>query len=243
MNNSVSSIGLLSTFDIIIAAIIVLLGIKGFMHGFFKEIFGLAGLIVGAYVATRTAEPVARFIDVNLIHLENFSLLKLIAFLSVFILIWFVAGLLGVIFSRMTDFSGLGFLNRLFGFIAGGGKYFLIFAVITAAASNVEITKSKLQELTQDSILFNPLKKTGSYLINLDAKELGIDRFIEKTTSRSTVNNTARANPIHTTQQAAPAVETIPVSKANHAVQQAQKTINRSQRIEQQVTGRSVISH
>ncbi len=162
-------------FDITIAAIVLLLGIKGFMNGFIKEVFGLAGLIGGVYFASRLAGTAADFIDKNFLHLENLALLKLIGFLAILLIVWLGATILGSIFSKLTSTSGLGFLNRLFGFIAGGGKYFLIFALIVTALSNVSLVKDNLEKHVEDSVLYPYLKQAGSYLINLDPSNLGLD--------------------------------------------------------------------
>ena len=161
-------------FDVTISAIILILGIKGFMQGFIKEIFGLLGLVGGVYFASRLSDKAAAFIDTNFLHLENASLLKLIGFLAILIIIWGAATILGSIFSKLTSESGLGFLNRLFGFIAGGGKYFLIFALIVTALSNVTLIKDNLEKYVSDSILYPYLKEAGSYLINLDTSDIGI---------------------------------------------------------------------
>ena len=162
-------------FDIIIAVIVLLLGIKGFINGFVKEVFGLVGLVGGVYFASRLADTAAAFIDTNFLHLENVALLKLIGFLAILIVVWLGVTILGAIFSKLTSASGLGFLNRLFGFIAGGGKYFLIFALIVTALSNVSLVKDNLEKHVKDSMLYPYLKETGSYLINLDPTQLGLE--------------------------------------------------------------------
>jgi len=161
-------------FDVTIAAIVLILGIKGFMQGFIKEVFGLVGLVGGVYFASRLSGTAATFIDTNFLHLENASLLKLIGFLAILILIWLGATILGSILSKLTSESGLGFLNRLFGFIAGGGKYFLIFALIVTALSNVTLVKENLEEYVNDSVLYPFLKEAGSYIINLDTSAMGL---------------------------------------------------------------------
>lgn len=162
-------------FDVTIGAIVLILGIKGLINGFIKEVFGLVGLVAGVYFASRFSETAAALIDTNFLHLENTSLLKLIGFLAVLTVIWVGATLLGSIFSRLSDASGLGFLNRLFGFIAGGGKYFIIFALIVTALSNVALIKDNLEKYVKESVLYPYLKATGSYLINLDTSALGLD--------------------------------------------------------------------
>lgn len=161
-------------FDVTIAAIVLILGIKGFMQGFIKEAFGLLGLVGGVYFASRLSDTAATFIDTNFLHLENASLLKLIGFLAILIVIWLSATILGSIFSKLTSESGLGFLNRLFGFIAGGGKYFLIFALIVTALSNVTLVKDNLEKYVNDSVLYPYLREAGSYLINLDTSAMGL---------------------------------------------------------------------
>ncbi|MCW8821340.1 MAG: CvpA family protein [Sulfurovum sp.] len=161
-------------FDVTIAAIVLILGIKGFMQGFIKEAFGLLGLVGGVYFASRLSDTAATFIDTNFLHLENASLLKLIGFLVILIVIWLSATILGSIFSKLTSESGLGFLNRLFGFIAGGGKYFLIFALIVTALSNVTLVKDNLEKYVNDSVLYPYLREAGSYLINLDTSAMGL---------------------------------------------------------------------
>ncbi|MEA3418986.1 MAG: CvpA family protein [Campylobacterota bacterium] len=155
-------------FDVTIGAIVVILGIKGFMNGFVKEFFGLAGLVGGVYIGSRVANSAAAFIDKNLYHMENPAALKLIGFISILAIIWLGAVSLGALFSKLTYASGLGFINRLAGFIVGGGKYFLIFALIITALSNVTLVKDNMEKYVSGSILYPYLKEAGSFLINID---------------------------------------------------------------------------
>jgi len=183
-------------FDVVIATIVLLLGIKGFMHGFIKEVFGLIGLIGGVYFASRLSSTAATFIDANFLHLENQAILKLIGFLAILILIWISATIVGSILSKLTSASGLGFLNRVFGFIAGGGKYFLIFALIVTALSNVSLVKNNLEKHVETSILYPYLKQAGAYLINLDPSKLGL----ESTSTSEVVKNVVNLNETNKTQ-------------------------------------------
>ena len=184
-------------FDIIISVIVLLLGIKGFINGFIKEVFGLIGLIGGVYFASRLADTAATFIDTNFFHLENIAILKLIGFLSILILVWLGVTILGAIFSKLSSTSGLGFLNRLLGFIAGGGKYFLIFALIVTALSNISLVKNSLEKHVKESILYPYLKQAGSYLINLDPGSLGLQststsQIVKNIVNVKNVENTAK---------------------------------------------------
>ena len=183
-------------FDITIGAIILILGIKGFMNGFIKEVFGLVGLIGGVYFASRLAPSAATFIDKNFLHIENIALLKLLGFLAILIIIWLSATILGSIFSKLTNASGLSFLNRLFGFIAGGGKYFLIFALIVTALSNITLVKDNLEKFVKDSVLYPYLEKAGSTIINLDPTVLGL----EKSSTKEVLKEVANLNESNSTE-------------------------------------------
>ena len=167
-------------FDITIGSIVLILGIKGFMNGFIKEVFGLIGLVAGVYFASRLSQTAADFIETNFIKVENDAILTLLGFLAILIVIWLSATIVGSILSKLTSVSGLGFLNRLFGFIVGGGKYFIIFALIVTALSNVTLVKDNLEKYVKDSVLYPYLKETGSKIIKLDTSVLGLDKLSPK---------------------------------------------------------------
>ena len=166
------SVAQFNYFDITIASIVIILGIKGFLQGFIKEFFGLVGLILGVYFGSRYAPKAASFIEQNFFQLDNPSLLQLIGFLAILVVIWLGATILGAIFSALMHSSGLGFLNRLFGFIAGAGKYLLIFALIVTALSNVKLVKDNLEKYVDDSILYPYLKEAGDYLMQIDTSAM-----------------------------------------------------------------------
>ena len=181
-------------FDVTISAIVLILGIKGFMNGFIKEVFGLVGLIGGVYFASRLSTEAADFINSTFIHIENTALLKLLGFLSILIIVWLSATILGSIFSKLTSASGLGFLNRFLGFIAGGGKYFLIFALIVTALSNVTLVKDNLEKYVKDSVLYPYLKIVGSSVIHLDPKDLGLGESSTTDLLKNVANISSKEN-------------------------------------------------
>lgn len=163
-------------FDITIGAIVIILGIKGLMNGFIKELFGLLGLVGGVYLASRFSQDAAAFINDNFVKIDNTALLTLLGFLAILIVIWVGATVLGSLISKLTAISGLGFINRVLGFIVGGGKYFLIFALIVTALSNVSLVKDNMEKHVKDSVLYPYLIQAGTSIIHLDPKVLGINK-------------------------------------------------------------------
>ena len=143
-------------FDIIIGSIVLILGLKGLFRGFINEVIGLFGLVLGVFLGSRFNLVVADFIDKNIYSMENDAVLKLIAFMVILALFWWGAIIIGNAFSKLINMSGLGFLNNILGFIVGGGKYFIIFALIIAALSNVEIIKRTLLQKYKTVYSMNP---------------------------------------------------------------------------------------
>jgi len=185
-------------FDVTLGAIILLLAVKGFMNGVIKEVFGLAGLVSGVYFASRLAGDAALFIDENFVHIENASLLKLLGFMAILIIIWLSATILGAIFAKLTSASGLGFMDRLLGFFVGGGKYFIIFALIVTALSNVTLIRENVQKYIKDSMLYPLLYKAGTAIIHIDPASLGFNPADEnKHTETNTASTPKNAEDAH----------------------------------------------
>jgi len=164
----------LNVFDIVIGSLVLVLGIKGFLHGFLKELFSLVGLLGGIYLAFLLAGNAANFIGKNFLDIENASLLRLIGFVAIFVIVWLSATILGSIFHKLRSETDIGIISRIMGYIAGAAKYFIIFALIVAALSNVSLAKDKLGGYVKSSILYPHLVKIGSAIINLDSSAADI---------------------------------------------------------------------
>ena len=171
-------------FDVVITAIILILGIKGFVHGFAKELFGLIGLVGGVYFATRLAETAAIFIDANFLHLENRDLLKLLGFLAILVTVWFTMTILGAIFSSFSN-NNPSIISRFLGFLCGATKYFIVFALIVSALSHAQLAKDKLQKYVQHSQLYPYLVQAGSMIIYTQEPQT------QTVSSKNNTNNTS----------------------------------------------------
>lgn len=172
----------LNRLDLIIGSIVILVGTKGFVSGFFKEIFGLTGIVLGIFLASRLSTEMATFISDYIVHIENKTLLTLGGFFAVLALVWIGALSLGTLLSKLINASGLGIVNNILGFIAGGGKYFIIFAIIIAIFSNIALLKDTLSKYSNNSILYPYLLKTGTFLIHLDPQKLNLNSLKPSTT-------------------------------------------------------------
>jgi len=162
-------------FDIIVGITILLLGLKGIFNGFFKELFGLIGIIGGIFVASRFGDMVGEYLSNLIFHFSNDAAIGFTGFLVTLIVFWIVMIIIGYGFKRLTSLSGLGVLDRFFGFVFASGKFFLIAAVIAFAVNNVEALKPTLKSSLADSQLFPLLVETGAYIMKIDPNKISKD--------------------------------------------------------------------
>lgn len=154
-------------FDMIILLFIIILGIKGIINGFIKEIFGLIGLIGGVLIASRNANFVGELISNHIYSLGN-SALFFFGFLVTLIAFWLICLGLGAMFSKLLVFSGLKFIDRILGFFIGSVKIFLVFSIFFAIISNISVLSQKVEPYFKDSKAYPILLASGKFIMNMD---------------------------------------------------------------------------
>ncbi|TXE82957.1 CvpA family protein [Campylobacter peloridis] len=169
-----------SWFDVFVVGLTIILGLKGLVSGLFKEIFGLLGIVGGVLLASRYAKDVAQIINNNFYQIQNENLGIFAGFLTLLIVIWVVCMFLGNILSKMFSMSGLGFIDRIGGFLFGSAKIFLVFAILVACISNIEFLNSSLEKYANNSHTLDLLKKTGEYIMNTDFTQNGLEKIEEQ---------------------------------------------------------------
>ena len=167
-------------FDLIILSITLILGLKGLFRGLIKEVFGIIGIIGAIFVASRISKEIGDLIAPILV-LENEATIKLIGFVVALVAVWLVVYSAGVIVSKIFAASGLGIVDRIFGFVFGAAKIFLIFSVIAYALYQVQSFKKVIDEKFADSIVMPHLISVGSYIIKLDTATItnSIDKVVD----------------------------------------------------------------
>ncbi len=159
-------------FDIVASIIILLLGLKGIINGFFKEVFGLIGIIGGIFVASRVGDEVGQYLSDLIFKFESNAAISFTGFLATLAVFWLFMIAVGFGFKKLSSMSGLGPVDKILGFIFGAGKFFLIAAVIAHAAYNIKALKTTIDESMSNSVLFPVLVKTGGFIMKLDPVEI-----------------------------------------------------------------------
>lgn len=175
----------ISYFDLVVATIILLLGLKGILNGFFKELFGLVGIIGGIFVASRVGDSTGEYLNNLIFNFSSPAAVSFLGFLVTLALFWLLMVGIGVIFKKLSTLSGLGPVDRLLGFVFGSGKFFLIAAVIIHAAYSIAAVRANIESTMERSVLFPILVETGAFIMKIDPVDIGADvnATIEKGTN------------------------------------------------------------
>ena len=183
-------------FDLIILSITLILGLKGLFRGLIKEVFGIIGIIGAIFVASRISKEIGDLIAPILV-LENEATIKLIGFVTALVAVWLVVYSAGVIVSKVFAASGLGIVDRIFGFVFGAAKIFLIFSVIAYALYQVQSFKKVIDEKFANSAVMPHLISVGSYIIKLDTATItnSIDKAVDnaKGTTAAVIGDTTNS--------------------------------------------------
>lgn len=161
-----------SLFDIISLSLILILGIKGVINGFIKEVFGLVGIVGGIFLASRFAQGAGDFIDANLYTFSNKASLYLIGFITILVGFWILSIFFGFILAHLLKMSGLSGLDKLAGFVVGSLKIFLVFSVLAIALNNIAFIKSRTQKYMNKSFMYPIFLETGRYIVKLDTNKI-----------------------------------------------------------------------
>ena len=105
----------INVFDLIVVALITILGLKGLFRGFSKEFFALVGIVGGVFVASRLSNDAGEIVN-SFIPMENENTILLAGFVSALIIFWIIAYIIGSGLEKIFKMSGLGALDRILGF-------------------------------------------------------------------------------------------------------------------------------
>ena len=171
----------MNAFDILFALITGFFIIRGLFRGFIKEFFSIIGVFAGFFVATRYYGAAASLIPGGIL---NPAYLSIVGFLILFMLLYFIISVLGVIIKYLLKITILGWVDRVFGAISGTFKGVLITTVSLLAlvaflpAGPSFITRSRLSphliSITEKMALVLPKEMRLQFTANLKAVKKGL---------------------------------------------------------------------
>jgi membrane protein required for colicin V production len=159
-------------FDLAVGSIILLLGLKGLLNGFSKEVFGMVGIVGGVYVASHIGGFIGKFLSENLFHFETATAINLVGFVFALGIFWLLMVALGAGFKKLSSLSGLGPLDRILGFLVGSSKFFFIISIIVYALFSVTAIKENFEPKMANSIFYKPMFATGDFILHIETNDV-----------------------------------------------------------------------
>ena len=158
----------MNSFDILVLVIFGFCLIRGIFRGLVKEVSSIIGVIAGYYAAYTYYPHVAKLLS-QWVSVAAYS--KLIGFLVIFIGIFLIISILGVIIKYLMSIAFLGWVDRI-----SGGVFGLVKGLLIASVLFIVFTTflSKNASLVKDSILaphLSHLSTQMAKIVNKDMKQ------------------------------------------------------------------------
>lgn len=162
----------LNYFDVAVGSIVLLLGLKGLLNGFSKEVFGMVGIVGGIFVASNLGGIIGKFLSETVFHFESQTAVNLVGFIFALGIFWLLMVALGAGFKRLSTLSGLGVLDQILGFIVGSSKFFFILSIIVYALFSVTAIRENFEPKMSDSFFYKPMLATGDFILHIETGDV-----------------------------------------------------------------------
>jgi membrane protein required for colicin V production len=156
--------------DIVLLCLLCLFALRGYVKGFFREVFSLAGLIVGFMAAARYNHTVAT-LSQEYWETSPF-VLKGASFVAIFFAIYLSFNLLGWFFHHSERFLFLQTLNRAGGIVIGIGKGAAVMALIVFLMSSATWIPPSVREKIKTSVLTPSLFRLAELIIRIGKERM-----------------------------------------------------------------------
>lgn len=184
----------MSALDVILAILLLFAFYKGYKQGLFSAIASLVGLIAGVIGAVYFSEYAARYLAERVSWSEQ--TINLAAFAITFLVIIYVASLLGKAMTKVADVAALGTVNKLLGGVFTAIKYAFVISVIfmyinaSSSLSGFIISEEK----KETSLLYPPVAALAPIIMprilqEVDAIKEQLNEIVPKDEEQTTPTN------------------------------------------------------
>ena len=136
----------MSALDIIILLFLVFWAIRGFLKGFASEVVSLATWVSSVYLSIKYFHIPSELIN-NYVSSDQVS--SILTVITIFIITFIVAAILGFIFSKIINIIGLYNYNKFLGLIFGSLKGFVFLTFLVFVIYQTDIKNYYLMEDSQ----------------------------------------------------------------------------------------------
>ena len=153
----------MSIVDIILGCLILYAIYRGLKNGLFVELASFLSLIIGIYVTIKFSSIMRDFLVNSMSWSPKY--ISIIAFALTFLAV--VAGihLLAKVFTGITSFAYLGWLNKLAGAVFSVLKTIVALSIVLNLFQKINVNGIIASKETLDaSIFYNPIQEISSYV-------------------------------------------------------------------------------
>ncbi len=147
----------MTTLDIII---LIPLGyglVRGFFHGFFKEMASLVSVVLGMVAARLLGGDLGEYFVAHFAWTEQVA--QAVAYFTLFLGVALLLNLLAWLLAKLFSAASLGWINKLAGAVFGMLKFAIVVSILLNCFASVnDFTKWFDNETLQKSALYEPLK-------------------------------------------------------------------------------------
>jgi membrane protein required for colicin V production len=148
----------MSFIDIILIAVFIFAGFRGYQKGFISQLASLVGLLLGIWGAIKFADLTAELLTEHL-HITT-EYLHLIAFAITFGVIAIAVYFLGNIVEGLFELAFLGFANSILGVVFGVLKTAFILSVILVIMEKSSPKYNVLpKDIAKKSLFYHPIAR------------------------------------------------------------------------------------
>lgn len=156
--------------DLSVLLFLSLFALRGYFKGFFREASSLLGFVIGLTVAVRYDEPLAALWKESWDF--SFILLRALAFLVLFLVVYILFSLVGWLFHRAAKLSAFQAADRVGGVALGAGKGAFVLALAVFFLVSFPLMPTKTKQRIDEAYLAPPLYHLGQELIRLGRASL-----------------------------------------------------------------------
>ena len=157
----------MSTLDIVLAGVLFLFFIIGFVKGIIRTIVHLAALILTVYMILNSGQFV-KYELMNYFSL-NPTVSTILAYFVMILIIILIAKFVNMILDKLVEIFQLKFINRLLGGLFGIFNGALLIAIFLVFLEFLPV-QEEFYQITKDSYIINYVKNAKDS-INLDVKK------------------------------------------------------------------------
>jgi membrane protein required for colicin V production len=144
-------------FDYAVLAILGLSLLWSLLRGFVRELVSVIGWVAAFVLAVAFTNALARELPASL----GPMLSGLIAFFAIFIGVWVLSGIVGLVLAKLVQAAGLGWSDRLLGALFGLVRGLVIVMVLVMLAG---LTPLPREAFWRDAMLSGPLETAAVVL-------------------------------------------------------------------------------